>query len=174
MQHITHVYGTVSSARHTADAVERASWRDGRADVATDGNRHHDSFHADPRDIDRLESLIYDVLQDGGATITRDYGDYASHDTGYYVGGKHPGVKYRVCAYSVRELAILAHKYIVSSPTFIEPTYVGLWLDNGTLHIDTVTWHGRAGDAVTVGLARNQRAIRDIVRGIDVSLDAFR
>jgi hypothetical protein len=168
---LRHAYGTISSARHTTDAVARQSWKDNRATAA---NRHHDSFHPDPRDITRLESLMYDVLQTGGATITRDYGDIAMHDSGYYVGGKWPGVKYRTNAYSVRELAILAHKYIVSSPTYIEPTYVGFWIDSGILHIDTVTWHERAGDAVDAGLKREQVAIFDIARGTDIFLDAFR
>lgn len=219
-QHITHVYGTVSSARHTAGAVapleeaiaevtaridatnahfmrdnaldttladtarqdeafwqvsdSRASWKDGRATVATDANRHHDSFHPDPRDVDRAAYIIEHALSFGGATCDRAY-DYTPHTSGYYVAGKWHDVSYRVSHYTPRELATLLHKYVVSSPTFpgLE-TYIGLWVNDGRLYFGTVTHHERAGDAVETGLARNQAAIYDIACERNVYLDVFR
>jgi hypothetical protein len=146
----------------------RTSWLDGR-NVAMIGEyvRHNDSYHPDPRDLYRAGIAIDRAMRDGGYTMDRAYDDVFIDSGAYIVAGKNPGRVYPVTA-GRDELAYQLSRYIVSTPFYIVPTYIGLWVDAGMLRIDTVELVYDVLDALRKGKAQGQAAIYCTATATDV------
>lgn len=167
MQSLSYTYGTV------ATTTARASWKDGRN---LSGNhapeyRHHDSFHPDPRDIDKAVAVLRPILagEAEGATIGIDYLPYDTAGQ-YVVGGRYPGVAYDDSE-DIRDIAGMLHRYIVQTPWFGDADKViGIWRNNGLVYIEYVSIHASYLDALSTARERHEIAFYDAA--IDRSIDA--
>jgi hypothetical protein len=144
----------------------RTSWLDGRnLERIGEYIRHNDSYHPDPRDLYRAGIAIDRAMRDGGYTMDRGYDDVAL--AGYIVAGKNPGKVYPVTA-GRDELAYQLSRYIVSTPFYIVPTFIGIWHDAGMLHIDTVEMVPDVLAALRKGREQGQAAIYCTATATDI------
>lgn len=145
----------------------RTSWLDGR-NLERIGHvlTHNDSFHPDPRDVIKAGLVIDRAVRIGGVTIDRGY--VAMYPRfGFIVGGKNPGRSYPLDA-GRDELAYQLHRYIVSSPSYIVPTYIGVWVHDDRVWFDTVEIVPILLIALMRGREQNQESVHDIAHAEDI------
>jgi len=185
---------TAQSLYGTFGTVTRESWKSEREMVATSSRRHHDSFHPDPRDLVKARNVIVHALNNGGATIGRDYvGIPLTGKSGYIIGGYASDASYNVpladvwsvaittgdvaittrryvADFRVNALAYHLHRYVVSTPRHDTPEYIGVWYENDRITYDVVRIIDGIGVAVDDARRNNQAAIYDIRNASDIDL----
>lgn len=165
-QSLAYTFGTVSTTRK--------SWKDNR-DLSGNHNRafrHHDSFHSDPRDIDKACRILAPIIygDKSGATINAGYTEI---DLGVslVVGGHWQTREYPANS-GLENLAYYLHKYIVQSPMVGDTAkIIGIWRNNGTIYFDRVTLHEDLFEAMNVAKERGEIAFFDALYGVSIDTE---
>jgi hypothetical protein len=169
-QSLAYTFGTVSNVSESP----RKSWKDNR-DLSGNHNRafrHSDTFHPDPRDIEKACRVLAPIIygDKSGATIDAEYSEI-NLGISLVVGGHWEGREYPANS-GLENLAYYLHKYIVQSPTIGDaPKIVGIWRNNGTVYFDRVTLHDTAYNAAQVAKERGQIAFFDALYGVSIDTE---
>jgi hypothetical protein len=120
--------------------------------------------------LEKLATNIYnDILNGGtGGTFHVD-GTKVDYQTGYFVGiqGFQTTKDYFINPkYPINTLAL----HLTSLFDLVNIPFVGYWLNNNIVYIDSVTWTENLNHAVNLGKLYDQKAIFDIKNQKDINL----
>lgn len=110
--------------------------------------------------------LICVTLQDGGLTFSTELGTYVKPDKGYAVSGGFPGLILPIDGDDDVQVEAIA-KWIEDLP---KVEYIGTWVDNGNIYIDTTDIVTNRAFAVALGKHRREIAIWDFAANDEIRL----
>lgn len=110
--------------------------------------------------------LVTQTARHGGATVSLETGEVATHADGFYVGGLVQEI--------VLPLPMDHHTMDVATSQIGEATgwtgYIGTWINGNQVHVDASEWYATLDEAVTVARSRGELAIWEIAGGTEFRL----
>jgi hypothetical protein len=120
--------------------------------------------------LEQLATNIYnDVLNGGSGGTFHIDGTKVDYQTGYFVGIKGFNVPKMYFINPKYPINILAMQ-LNASFDLMNTTYVGYWVNNNIVYIDSVAWTKNLGHAVNLGKLYDQKAIFDIENKKDINV----
>jgi hypothetical protein len=120
--------------------------------------------------LEQLAKNIYnDILNGSNGNTFHIDGTKVDYQTGYFVGIKGFNVPKIYFINPKYPINILAMQLNVSFD-LINTTFVGFWLDNDVIYIDSVAWTENLNHAVNLGKLYDQKVIFDIENKKDINL----
>jgi hypothetical protein len=120
--------------------------------------------------LEQLAKNIYnDILNGSSGNTFHIDGTKVDYQTGYFVGIKGfnvPKTYFINPKYPINILAI----HLNDSFDLINIPFVGYWVNNNIVYIDSVTWTENLNHAVNLGKLYDQKAIFDIENLTDIKL----